>query len=56
MTREEEELQFERCKCCDAEDEAGNLICDGCGNCADCCNCTETDCDCESCEDRRKRL
>lgn len=48
-----DELAAERCQTCGGEDEAGNLICEGC-NCCNCsCNCTETDCDCEACTERR---
>lgn len=48
-----EEYEADRCECCGGEDEAGNLLCEGCGCCNCSCNCTETDCDCEACTERR---
>lgn len=42
----------QKCECCDNTSD-DLFICEGCDGCQECCNCTETDCDCESCEDRR---
>lgn len=43
------------CEACDNTDE-DTLFCEGCDCCQECCNCTDTDCDCDACEDRRNGI
>lgn len=43
------------CKCCEDTYDDQAPFCEGCGYCQECCNCTETDCDCETCEERREK-
>lgn len=43
-------MRVDECEAC--EDREGPF-CDGCGCCYECCNCRDTDCDCDTCLDRR---
>jgi hypothetical protein len=45
----------DRCEACGATDQEAGLICEGCACCQSCCNCTATDCDCDSCNERREQ-
>lgn len=47
---DEEDRQCESCLTVDVP------LCEGCGCCQECCNCTETDCDCDACNDRRENI
>lgn len=42
------------CPTCGEHDSTEGPLCEGCGSCQSCCNCTETDCDCDSCTERRE--
>lgn len=42
------------CECCGLDDTKTGVQCEGCSCCQECCNCTETDCDCDACQERRE--
>jgi hypothetical protein len=44
-----------RCKACGESDE-DVPICKGCDCCQECCNCTSSDCDCDSCVEKRSEV
>lgn len=53
LTREDIEAFVNHCEACSQSDENWPL-CEGCSCCDGCCNCTETDCDCDTCIERRE--